>query len=216
MSTVILVCDVMIRHVEAAQKKMDTDFTIVELDGRKHENPKAMREHIIETASGLDEDVDTILVGMAYCGGSWKNVSLKQRYVIPRVDDCITMLLHTDDVRYANLKKAGHLYLHEMGRMSVINIKNDLFEKYGAKKGEIIFKAWFESYRMTDVIETGTYDCRSCEYAEYAKRCADLINCPLDYVPGSNIILEKLVSGRWDEQFIVVEPSETLSDMDFM
>ena len=51
-------------------------------------------------------------------------------------------------------------------------------------------------------MDTGVYDCYSKEYVERAKRESAIINVPYQYVPGSNIILEKLVSGKWDDQFL--------------
>ena len=46
---------------------------------------------------------------------------------------------------------------------------------------------------------------------ENARRDAELIDGQLDFVEGSNIMLEKLVSGRWDDQFLIVEPGVTIT-----
>ena len=43
-----------------------------------------------------------------------------------------------------------------------------------------------------------------------------MIHSKLGYVPGSNILLEKLVSGRWDEQFVILEPGETFYNDQFI
>ena len=51
--------------------------------------------------------------------------------------------------------------------------------------------------------------------AERKQENADLIRCILDYVPGSNRILEKLVSGKWDEQFVIFEKGETIGFKNF-
>ena len=37
----------------------------------------------------------------------------------------------------------------------------------------------------------------------------------LDYVQGSNLMLEKLVGGRWDRQFLVAEPGHLIRHGDF-
>jgi len=37
----------------------------------------------------------------------------------------------------------------------------------------------------------------------------------LDYVSGSNRILEKLLTGRWDKQFLVAEPGHRIRHADF-
>lgn len=48
-----------------------------------------------------------------------------------------------------------------------------------------------------------------------AQKNADVMNVALDYVEGSNLLLEKLVSGRWDEQFLVAEPGHLIRHGDF-
>ena len=45
-----------------------------------------MREHILVKISELPQEVDTVLVAMGFCGGSWQDVCCDKRLVIPRVD----------------------------------------------------------------------------------------------------------------------------------
>ena len=52
-------------------------------------------------------------------------------------------------------------------------------------------------------------------YVEQVQINVDLIRCSLNYVQGSNIILEKLVSGNWDAQFVVAEPGTKIQMKDF-
>lgn len=217
-NTVILSCTSLLLHVKAAQEKMGTDFEVVELDRHLHMEPKKMRERIIETMSELPDRVENVLVSMGLCGGSWDNVEVHKRVVIPKVDDCITLLLHTDDTQHTDLKKKGHMYFRDCdgGEYSIEAMKDKLCRKYGTEFGTTIFGSWFEAYTNADIIDTGVYDCYSVEYVEEAQKNADLIRCTLDYVQGSNRILEKLVSGRWDEQFIVVETGSCVKMQEFL
>ena len=53
---------------------------------------------------------------------------------------------------------------------------------------------------------------------KYQKEIADsakLIKADVELVAGSNLLIEKLITGRWDEQFIVKEPGERISMNDF-
>lgn len=216
MSTIILSCGNLLHHVDAAQKKMKTNYKVVELDTRLHEFPEKMRRIISETLDGLNDSVDTVLMAMGLCGGSVSDFPLPRRLVIPRVDDCITLLLHIDETWSPNLKSPGHLYLTDTidDLMSTENILKSLTEKYG-NKGKRIFDLWFKDYCSVDIIDTGVYDCRCDRYMDHAKRNAELIHCPLTHVPGSNILLEKLVSGRWDHQFLIGEKGQILHIHDF-
>ena len=89
--------------------------------------------------------------------------------------------------------------------------KKNLCSQYGDSEGSFVFRTWFGSYTNADIIDTGAYDCHSEAYMLEAMENADLMEATLDYVPGSNLILEKLVSGRWDQQFLVIEPGNTAS-----
>ena len=215
--TVILSCSSLRLHVEAAQTKMHTRFPVVNLDRRLHAEPKRMRSSILETLDALPPSCETVLAAMGYCGGSWNHIPLSRRVVIPKVDDCITLLLHTDDTPHGNLKEAGHMYFRDCdtGAYSIEGMKEEICRTYGMEFGTSIFGSWFQNYTNADIIDTGVYDCYSEEYVTEAQKNADLIRCSLGYVEGSNRILEKLVSGQWDAQFIVLESGQEMTEQDF-
>lgn len=74
---------------------------------------------------------------------------------------------------------------------------------------------FFDNYHYLDIVDTGLNDCYSEEYVMKAQINADAMNVALDYAEGSNLLLEKLVSGRWDEQFLVAEPGHLIRHGDF-
>ena len=104
---VILVCKNLRFHLEKAQKAMHTDFPVIELDTSLHKEPEKMREKILSEIEQIPEEYDTILAAMGFCGGSWRDICVDRRVVIPRMDDCITMLLTTDDMPLPNRKVPG-------------------------------------------------------------------------------------------------------------
>lgn len=210
MDAVILGCSSLLGHIEAAQAKMATNYPVIPLDRKYHVEPREMRREIREALEQLPPEVDTVMVAMGFCGGSWEGVAARQRLVIPRVDDCITLLLHTDEASHFNLKKQGHFYLRDVdqGPYSLEGIQQSLCARHGQERGEQIFASWFAAYTDADIVDTGVYDCHSPAYLAEAKRNADLAGCRLNHVLGSNLLLEKLVSGLWDEQFVVVEPGQ--------
>ncbi len=216
-NTIIVACSSMLLHVSAAQERMETDFEVIELDRSLHVEPLKMRERILETLEILPANYTTVLAAMGYCGGSWNDVPVSRRLVIPKVDDCITMLLHTDNTPHSNLKRTGHMYFRDCdtGPYSIEAMKEKICHDYGMEFGTSIFGSWFDSYTNADIIDTGAYDCYSEEYVMEIQKNADLIRCSLDYVAGSNLVLEKLVSGRWDEQFLVIKAGHTVTEQEF-
>jgi hypothetical protein len=211
--TRIICCDSLGSHLEVAQVKRGTNFPVYSLDRALHSQPKNMRQRLIDVLTALPESITTVLIAMGYCGGSLDNICARQRLVIPNLDDCITMLLTKTDAQEGNLKQRGHMYFRdsECGGVNVQQMLDDLCREYGMERGIGIFGMWFADYTHADIIDTGVFDCYEEGYVESIQKQADLIRCELDYVEGSNRILEKLVSGQWDEQFLIVPPGTVLT-----
>lgn len=217
MSTVILSCTTLLEYVQQAQKTCYTDFPIIELNRQYHIEPSKMKEHILQTLSSLPSDVDTVLVAMGFCGGSWQDVSCSKTLVIPRVADCIALALTTPEQYAPDLKEPGHMYLFGNGEngFSIQAIYESLLKEYDKEMADIVFNMYFENYYHLDIIDNGLYDCYDLDYVERAQEDADRIHAKLDFVPGSNILLEKLVSGHWDNQFLIVQPNMTITQGTF-
>lgn len=218
MNAVILACSSMARQVAAAQRKMGTGYPVRCVDRRYHAEPKEMRLQLIAALGGLAGEFDTVLVAMGFCGGSWEAVYAPVRVVAPRADDCITILLNRDGAPHENLKEPGHIYIRDTdtGRYSLEGLRESICERYGREQGLALFDKWFASYTHADIINTGTYDSRAEDFIAQARRGAEIARCELRHVPGGNVVLEKLVSGDWDDLFVVAEAGETLTrDMFF-
>ena len=212
-STCIVCCDSLLSHLEAAQVKMGTNYPVYSLDRALHSQPKNMRQSLLDVLNTLPESITTVLIAMGYCGGSLDNICTRQQLVIPNLDDCITMLLTKTDAQEGNLKQRGHIYFRdsECGGVNVQRMLDNLRREYGMERGTGIFGMWFADYTHADIIDTGVFDCYEESYVESIQKQADLIRCELGYVEGSNRILEKLVSGQWDEQFLIVTPGTVLT-----
>lgn len=217
MSTVVLACSSLEEYVQAAQRKQGTSYPVVYVDRKYHAEPKQMKQVIEETICSLPLEVDLVLVAMGFCGGSWDSICVDRNVVIPRVDDCISMMLHTDDVYCPNRKEMGHLYMIEKDpcQFSVEKMFRDISKEYTDWDRETLFHMWFDNYRYLDIVDTGYTDCYSEQYVEEAQKSADLLHATLDYVDGSNRLLEKLMAGKWDEQFLVAKPQQLIRHGDF-
>lgn len=215
MQPVILTCRSLEEYVVQAQNNMGTAFPVIALDKRYHMEPKDMREQILSAIEELSKVYSTILISMGFCGGSWDQVVAPCRIVIPRVDDCVSLLLQQGDEYCANLKEMGHLYLYEK------DPKESFFSRIGEGMGtedldlDELIDMYFGNYRYLDILDTGYNDCYSEEYAAAAQEEADRIHMDLDYVEGSIHLLEKLVSGNWNEQFLVAEKGHLIRHGDF-
>lgn len=217
MSMVIFCCETLAAHVRAAQETCRTDYPVVWLDRMLHEDPAHMRDHILEKLAALPQEVDTVLVAMGFCGGAWQDVCCDRRLVIPRVDDCVTIAMTCTDVFNSCTKKAGHMYQFGNNEwdFSIGAIYDQLFQKHDPEVAEMAFEMYFEHYHHLDVIDTGLYDCYEEAFVARVQADADRIEAELAFVPGGNLLLEKLISGQWDHQFFVVLPGTRITQGTF-
>lgn len=91
-----------------------------------------------------------------------------------------------------------------------------LAKAHGRAKAQELFDTWFADYDALDAVDTGVEDLTREPFVGKAKRGADLMKARMHPVPGSNRVLGKLITGRWDEQFMVKAPGETITRDDFL
>ena len=214
----ILTCSALTYYVNAAQKKMKTNYPVIEIDRNYHDRPKILRTLVEEALAKFPADIDTILVAMGACGNCWEGMVIDKKVVIPRMDDCVTILLHKNDEWHPNLKKPGHFYQidEDNDHFLLTTIYKKAVEKYGERRAKRICNIMFESYTNVDVVDTGVFDCHTEDFVTKMQREADFIHVPLGYVEGSNIVIEKLVSGNWDDQFVIVEAGTMIEGRMFL
>jgi hypothetical protein len=70
-----------------------------------------------------------------------------------------------------------------------------------------------EAYTRVAIIDTGTYDMEKAQ--DYVDTVADFYRLPIHKIAGSLRLLEKLIRGPHDEEFIVVEPGRVLEEKIF-
>ena len=132
--------------------------------------------------------------------------------MIPKVDDCVTLLLYREDGGCPAQKEPGPLYLTDTSTdmFAPETIYQKYCQQFDQETARMLLDIYFEHYTSVDVIDTGVGDCRSEKCRREAEKNAELLRCGLGYVPGSNRMLEKLLSGQWEELFWVLEPGEVL------
>ena len=210
-STVILACSSLTEYVEAAQERARTAFPVIYLNRLYHRDPREMQQHILQA---LEEKVPagtkTVLVAMGFCGGSWEGVRASYRFVLPRIDDCVSLLLQTGDVPVSDLKEPGHLYVRakDPSKESFKSIFERMTQGIDEETKARYHKDWQQLYSSIDIMDTGLNSCREPGYAETVQIDADWLDAAMTYVPAGTYLIEKLLRGEWDDQFLILEPGE--------
>jgi hypothetical protein len=180
-----------------------------------HNTPDRLHRTLQEEIDRTPEDVDTILFGYGICSRGAIGLEARRfRLVIPRVDDCIALFLGSREEYLRQFESVpGTFYLtrgwiEHAGDPYSEYLK--LEKKYGAAKALELEKMAIEHYTRMALINTGSDGAADREYARFV---AEFFGWAFEEIAGSRRLLQKLVSGEWDDDFLVVEPGGRVGDI---
>ena len=225
---VLIACEMMEDEVKSALFQCEKESasagsifeapSLVWVERGYHTHPDKLREELrrrIEEAEG--SGYREILLAFGLCGNSALGLKTRcARLVIPKYDDCINMLLYTGSRKKRALCKAGVLYFTHgwtKGENSFTGQYDRYVLKYGNKRAKRLMDLMYGGYKRVSIIDTGCFDLE--ETAVYAKETAQVLKLDDDVVSGSNVVLKKLISGEYDQNFIIHEAGEEICEEDF-
>lgn len=207
MKTIAIACQTIEDELNAIYKTLPDPFPIVWVESGLHNFPARLKERIqqeIDKISG----VENILLLFGYCGNSIEGLVAKQaRLVVPKVEDCISLLLGGNQIRLAQSKEIPAFYLTDGWLRYEKNIYweyEQCLKKYGEARSLRIFRAMFAHYANLNFIDTGCYDLESVmgRTAEFAAK----MNLKQGIVPGTLKLITKAFRKEWDDDFLIVPP----------
>lgn len=205
--------------IEEMLPLMPPDLAYEVLDFGLHLVPGSLKTRLQEAIdAACREEYDTIILGYGLC--SMAVVGLETRsctVVIPRVDDCIACFLGSREAYTAQNKKEPGTYYLTKGWIEVSDTLLDEYNrsvvKYGEERAERIMRVMLQNYKRLVYIDTGTDNQEY--YRRYARNVADKFNLRFEEVKGSDELIYRTLYGPWDDEFVVVQPGETIKYTDF-
>ncbi|HWR07692.1 DUF1638 domain-containing protein [Sporomusa sp.] len=212
MGTAILACQTLQDELTLAIKTTGVDYPVIYVESGLHNTPELLHKRIQEEINRID-NVDIILLVFGYCGNSLLDIkSDKATLVLPKVDDCIPLLLGSCEARKNIAKEMGTYFLTK----GWLDYENNLIREYErciARYGQIralkIMKIMMGHYKRFMLIDTGAYavDSVLLQTQNFAER----LNLCHEVIPGSLRLFHKLLQGLWDEEFLVLEPGKSVT-----
>ncbi|MBE6041236.1 MAG: DUF1638 domain-containing protein [Clostridiales bacterium] len=216
---ILIACSMIEDEINAVFSHFDVSDTEIWWEERGHHNdPDKLRE-VIQTEIDRAEagGADVIMLAYGLCGkGAVGWHTEHATLAMPRFDDCCNIMLCTGKREKRNLLEAGNMYLTKGWSKddgALLSMLERAQERYGERRGLKVMKLMFDSYTKVTVIDTGCYELGPVK--EYAEKCADLLELNDCVVPGTNHILEKLLTGNWDEDILIKRPGEAVTEEDF-
>jgi hypothetical protein len=165
-------------------------------------------------AQGPDDGPLTVLLGYGLCSQALVGVEARGcTLVMPRVDDCIAIFLGS---RAAYKSQAGAepgtYYLTkgwiEVGETPFSEYQRAV-ERFGERRAEKLWQMMMGNYKRLALINTGQYDLE--RYRAYAQMTAERFRLRYEEIPGSEMMVRRLLFGPWDEDFVVIPPGEKIT-----
>ncbi len=188
------------------------------LDFGLHMAPARLKQSLQSAIDAASSDYDTLILGYGLC--SMAVIGLRARnctLVIPRVDDCIAMLLGSGKAYREELQKAPGTYFLTRGWIEVNDTILDEYQrsavKYGEERARRIMEKMLANYTRLVYINSGEENPET--YRAYAQMVARQFNLQFEQVAGSRNLIMKMLWGPWDSDFLVTSPGQTVSYMDF-
>lgn len=212
MNTIIVACKTLENELNAAMAASDCSYEIKWIESGLHNVPKKLHNKLQDT---LDQctGYDTVLLVMGFCGNSVAEIRTHGfTLVMPRVDDCISLLLDSDKHRMKQSAGGSTYFLTEgwlEGERNIWKEYEYTTDKYGAKLGQEIFDSMFHNYRNLALIDTGCFDMANA--IKEAQKIARKLDLNYIQLPGTIEYLKELLSFTWDpKRFITIPPHSQL------
>ena len=207
MNCCIIACRTLEKELLAAMADTGCTYPIIWLEAGGHNLPEKRRQEIQQALDSC-RGYDTVLLAMSLCGNLVAGLQSRDFVmVIPRCDDCITLLLGSPERRR---ECPATYFLTEgwlSGRDNLWTEYQRSVDKYGQVRARKIFSAMFANYENMAFVDTGCADS-----SRQVQAIADALELNYTRIPGSLIWLAELLRGPWDEKhFLTLPPASTLT-----
>ena len=209
----IIACETLRDEFESLTGGLEVEFC----QGLLHDYPEKLRSTLNERIAATPGE-RTILLGYGRCSNGTAGLAAgRHRLVLPAVDDCIALLLGSRATYLREFSENPGTYYYTRGWIEYIDDPYQeylqMVPKYGEEKATRIAHLILEHYTRVALVDTGTYPME--QYEPYVEKVARFYGLPLHNLRGSMRLVEKLLRGPHDREFIVVEPGETLDESRF-
>ncbi|MDF2987461.1 MAG: hypothetical protein K0R50_2971 [Eubacterium sp.] len=215
MNIKLVACEVMKEELLSVTAMHNTEIHFIPMGF--HLYPEKLHkelEEILSKSSGYDR----VVLSFGLCGGAAKNLKAPGSILtIPRIHDCIPILLGSSEIFKEQQLEKGTFYLScgwFKSDKTILSEHKRLVDKYGRARAEKVTAKLYNSYRRILFINTGHPDEKICY--EKSQETARLLDLKFHTTQGRREYLEKIINGPWDDwDFINVEPDGIILEDDF-
>lgn len=212
MNTVIVACRTIEDELNMVVRETGCKYPILWIESGLHSDPDSLRKRLQEELNRIS-NADQVLMAFGFCGNSLISLTPPSyRMIIPRADDCITLLLGSCEKRREISDETGTYFLTKGWLKYEKNIwaeYQETVKRFGKVEADDIYETIFQNYTRLGIIETGAFELD--EISDMTQNIAKDLKFKHQIIPGTLKFIKKLVTGPWNEEFIIINPGETIS-----
>ena len=189
-----------------------------------HDRPDQLRATLQKNLDAMDarSGIEAIVLAYGLCGRGTAGLRpLRQKLVIPRAHDCITVFMGSKEAYAEHQRRCPTCYYYTPGwnrerrvpgpeRLTAL--RAELAAKFEPDDVEFLIETEREQWARHDTatyLELGTSDAKA--ESDYARKCADWLGWKFEHQRGDPALLKDLLWGNWDDQrFQIIEPGMQL------
>ena len=214
MKTIMICCRTIEQEVQAAMKYTGISCPCVWVESGLHNVPGQLAQRLQQELDALPGTVERVLLGFGFCGNAVKGLHTGNfTLIVPRVDDCITLLLGSCQRRNQLMREEGTYFLTEgwlKGERNLWVEFERVRERFGEGHARRIFAVMLAHYQRLAVVDTGLSDLDVL--LPETKKFAGGLGLRHQVISGTLDYFRILLTGPWDEdQFLVVPPCSTVT-----
>ncbi len=210
MRRVVLACKTV---EEEIRRILPADVELRGLEQGLHRTPEKLREALQLEIDSID--ADEILLGYGLCGNGVAGLkSATARIVVPRVDDCIAILLGSYERYKQEFDGEPGTYWLSHGWIEHAQDPYKEYErvreKYDEETAVWVAHETMKGYHRVALIDTWARPLS--ELRGYAQKFADFFKLDYQEMEGSGELVRALVAGTYPEDdFVVVQPGQEIT-----
>jgi len=209
MQTVILACNTIRDELEKAAESTGCRHRFVWVESGLHTVTDSLRRRLQEELDRMN-GVQSVILAFGLCGNAVLGLKTGDyRLVIPRVDDCITLLLGSKDKREISIRRGVVYFLTKgwmEGELNIWKQYQSTVARFGLERTDRIYKKMLAHYKFLGLIDTGAYDL--AEVLPQAREISAALKLELLILKGTDRYLKRLLRGPWNhDNFLLIPPS---------
>lgn len=218
METVVLACNTIRDEIEKAALDTGCPYRFTWIESGLHLVTGSLHRRLQEELDRMN-GAGRVLLAFGLCGGALTGLKTGAfQLVVPRVDDCITLLLGSEEARRSCASRGGVYFLTKGWLEGEVNIWKEYeatLERFGPEKTERIYRIMLANYKFLGLIDTGAYDLPGL--MPRFREISATLRLELITVKGKDQYLRRLIEGPWnDDHFLIVPPFTTIESAPFI